>query len=209
MMDQSRWIEVEFNALRQEILTFGEAERSAVKFYVPAAAAVYAAPYFLLQQSPSLLADQRHQAFLWTFCAAVAGLLILALLHTLYWTVNAARRIGAYIKESIEPRTNGGLRWETVFHQLSQKRYHWPSDAAAVAAAAVLANMVASAAASVMFLEGVNQIWPTLASCFFTLISLPAIRRIIGSAESRTEYVERISKVIQSIETRSEIASPR
>jgi hypothetical protein len=194
-MDQSRWIEIEFNALRQEILTFGEAERSAVKFYVPAAAAVYAIPYFLLQQSPQRALDQEYQTFLWTFCAAVAGLLTLALLHTLYWSINAARKIGAYIKECIEPRTEGGLRWESVFFRLSQKRYHWPSDAAAVGAAAILANVVVASAASIMFLTGSNRLSPPLAAAVFAAMSLPTIRRIVGAPGSRAEYVKRIADI--------------
>src|ERR1051325_8733932 len=108
----NRWIEIEFVALRTEILALAEAERSTVRFFIPAAAVVYTVPYFILPHFVRV--SNQQSAFLWTFCAAVAGLLTLAMIQSQFWSVDGARRIGAYIREGIEPRTAGGLRWEQV-----------------------------------------------------------------------------------------------
>src|ERR1043166_9177630 len=158
-MEPEHWIELEFQALRAEILALGEAERSAVKFYVPAAAVVYAIPYYLTQQMPKVLADEQHRAFLWIFCPTVAGLLILAMLQSLYWSVDGARRIGMYIKVGLETRTSHALRWETVFFEFSQTRKPLPSDSSTIGMVSVLANVGAAIAAALTFLHGWNSIW--------------------------------------------------
>jgi hypothetical protein len=208
MMNHEKWLELEFTALRQEILTFGEAERSAVKFYLPAAASVYAVPYFLLQQPAARTAGADSQTFVWTFCATVAGLLTFALANSLYWSVNGSRRIDMYIKECIEPRTQGGLQWETVFYYLSQKRYRWPSDSAGIAAMAVLANLVAASAAAAMFLSGPDRFYPVTAASSFALLALPTIRRIVNAADARQEYATRIGQIRDMIERKMSLPSP-
>jgi hypothetical protein len=68
-----------------------------VKFYISAAAVVYAVPYYLLSQAAHASAEQ-HRTFLWTFSATAAGLLIMAMLQSLFWSVDRARRLGMYIK---------------------------------------------------------------------------------------------------------------
>ena len=208
MMNHEKWLELEFVALRQEILTFGEAERSAVKFYLPAAASVYAVPYFLIQQASASIVGTDAQTFVWTFCATVAGLLTFALANSLYWSVNGSRRIGMYIKECIEPRTHGGLQWETVFYHLSQKRYRWPSDSAGIAAMAVLANLVAASAAAVMFLGADDRFYPVSAASGFALLALPTIRRIVNAADARQEYAIRIGQIRDMIERKASLPVP-
>jgi hypothetical protein len=208
MLNHEKWLELEFVALRQEILTFGEAERSAVKFYLPAAATVYAVPYFLLQHSPASRNGTDAAVFVWTFCATVAGLLTFALANSLYWSVNGSRRIGMYIKECIETRTSGGLQWETVFYHLSQKRYRWPSDSAGIAAMAVLANLVAASAAAAMFLGGNDRFYPVTAASGFALLALPTIRRIVNAADARQEYSVRIGQIRDMLERKASLPAP-
>ena len=64
----NRWREVEFTALREEILALGEAERNAVRFYIPATAIVYAVPYYVSERMATAMSDPLKQAFMWTFC---------------------------------------------------------------------------------------------------------------------------------------------
>ncbi len=195
-MDTAKWLEAEFNALRTEILALGEAERDAVKFYVPAASVVYAVPYYLLEHlSPASVAEQ-HRTFLWTFSATAAGMLVLAMLQSLYWSVDGARRLGMYIMNAIEPRTHGGLRWEWTLFQLHQKRQKWPSDSLTIAVASVLANLVAAYAAANVFIQGFAQLWPVVIASAFAAASLPSIRRIDASSGTRREYAERITALM-------------
>lgn len=197
-MQPAKWIQLEFQALRAEILALGEAERSAVKFYVPAAAVVYAVPYYLMQQMPKALGDEQHQAFLWIFCPTVAGLLILAMLQSLYWAVDGARRIGMYIKVALESRTGYGLRWESVFYELSQKQKQLPSDSSTIGTISVLANLGASVAAAFTFLHGYNRIWPILAAALFAWPSFWILKKIYDSGESRRTYSERFGEIVQA-----------
>jgi hypothetical protein len=196
-MDTDRWMELEFNALRNEILALGEAERSSVRFYIPVAAVVYAVPYFLLQQ-PTMKLDHQQQAFIWTFCATVVGLLTLAMIQSIFWSVDGARRIGTYIRNGIEPRTGGGLRWETVLTQLNQRRYLLPSDSLTIATSTILANLVAAFSAGMMFLVGGERIWPSVAASVFALLALPSLRRIASSTQIRRAYAERVTELMMA-----------
>lgn len=196
-MDTDRWMELEFNALRSEILALGEAERSSVRFYIPVAAVVYAVPYFLLQQ-PAMKVDQQQEAFIWTFCATVVGLLTLAMIQSIFWSVDGARRIGTYIRNGIEPRTGGGLRWETVLTQLNQKRYLLPSDSLTIATSTVVANLVAAFSAGMLFLARSERIWPAAAASAFALMALPSLRRIASSTQIRRAYAERVTELMMA-----------
>jgi hypothetical protein len=205
-MEFERWIELEFNALRAKILALGEAERSSVKFYVPAAAVVYGVPYFLFQHMPKAVSDEQHQTFLWIFCPTVAGLLILAMIQSLFWSVDGVRRIGMYIKVAIEPRTNHGLRWESVLYELSQKQRQLPSDSSTIGIISVVANVVAATAAGFTFLHGCNRFWPAAAAVLLASPSLWILSRIYRSAESRRAYSDQFTHILES--TLSPVSEP-
>ena len=190
------WIELEFNALRNEILALGEAERSAVKFYIPSAAAVYTVPYLLLQHLPTTVSDESHRAFLWILCPAVAGLLILAMLQSLFWSVDGARRIGMYIKTSIEPRTNDGLRWESIFFEMSQTQTQLPSDSATIGTIGVIANLGAAVAAGFTFLHDWHRLWPAIAALVMAVPSFWILHRIYDSKNTRLRYSERFRSIL-------------
>lgn len=112
MKEESDWIELEYNHLKAEIMSLGQAKLSTARFYLPAAATVYAVPYLL---------KQTDQPYLWTFCVAVAGLLVLTMTQALYVCSSGIRRAGVYIREVLEPRTNGGLRWEHAVRHLTRR----------------------------------------------------------------------------------------
>jgi hypothetical protein len=194
-MEDDRWLELEFNALRAELLALGQAERSAVKFCIPAASSVYAVPYILLHQQSAV--PQDHAVFLWTLCATVAGLLTLAMIQSLFWSVDGARRIGMYIKESIEPRTAKGLRWETTLFQLyDQKQFAWPSESVTIAGSTVLANLVAALAAGVLFVDGIASFIPVIGACMVSVFALPALMRMARPSQTRTAYADRIEDLM-------------
>ncbi|MDP9193201.1 MAG: hypothetical protein M3P06_16005 [Acidobacteriota bacterium] len=195
-MDNNSWAAVEFAALRQEILALGEAERSAVKFYIPAVAVVYAIPYYLSERMGDAIADPRRQAFLWTFCVLVAELLTLAMLQSLFWSTDGARRLGVYIKTAIEPLTEYQLRWESVFHELTQERKQFFSDSSTVGAISVLVNIFAACAIGFAFLDNQRFWWPILPTSVMTGISCVVLRRIASSKTSRRTYAERYRNIL-------------
>lgn len=196
-MDADQWREAEFTALRTEILTLGEAERSAVKFYIPAVAVVYAIPYYLSEKIASTMFDARGQAALWTFCVVVTELLTLAMLQTLFWSVDGARRIGVYIKTAIEPRTSYTLRWESVFHELTQDRKQYLSDSATVGAVSVVANIFASCAVGFIFLDARYWWWPFVPTTVMTFISCVVLSRIFASGSTRRKYAARYEAILK------------
>jgi len=118
--------------------------------------------------------------------------------QSLFWSVDGARRIGMYIKVAIEPRTGGGLRWESVFYELSQKQKPLPSDSSTIGIVAVTANVVASGAAGFTFLSDSNRLWPIAAALLLAWPSIWILRRIYRSADSRREYSERFVTILES-----------
>jgi hypothetical protein len=194
-----KWIELEYAALRSEILALGEAERAAVKFYIPAAAIVYAAPYYLLRQPSSITPDPPNIAFLWIFCVVVAGLLTLAMLQSLYWSVDGARRIGTYIKCALEKRSGYGLRWETIFFALTQGRFPLPSDSSAVALLAISVNLVAAVAIGITFLEPVYRWWPLVAAVVLAAPAISILVQLLRSAAVRRRYEHRYSVIVLAL----------
>jgi hypothetical protein len=191
-----KWTELEFVALRQEILALAEAERSSIRFFIPAAAVVYTVPYFLLERLAK--PTDQQSAYLWTLCAVVAGMMALAMTHSLLWSVDGARRIGAYIRKALEPRTNGGLRWEGccfTFHQLTTR---WPSEALTISIAAIVANVVAAAGAAFVFLDPINRAWPPAAAAVLAALAIPSLWRIAQSAAARGEYAKQVEEYISA-----------
>jgi hypothetical protein len=116
-------LELEYQALRDEILALGAAERDAVKFYLPVAALVYAVPYYLLEQAELRSEALKHPTFLWTFVAAVAGLLLLAMLRSILWSVDGSRRLGMYIKLS---STRSAAPWDLTIPAARERRRSVP-----------------------------------------------------------------------------------
>jgi len=199
-MDEDGWLEVEYQALRTEILALGAAERDAVKFYVPSSAFVYAVPYYLFGQGYLGTSALKNAPFLWTFVAAVAGLLLLAMLRSVLWSVDGSRRLGMYIMTVIEPRTRGGLRYESMLFRLQQKRRRRPSDAFTIAVSCVISNVVAACGAGVLFMPDepwFRQFQAMLVALGFLVASIPSILTIRGSRGGRRAYHEHMTELMR------------
>ncbi|MEA2462623.1 MAG: hypothetical protein QOJ98_370 [Acidobacteriota bacterium] len=194
-MDNDRWLELEYQALRDEILALGAAERDAVKFYVPIAALAYAVPYYLLEQADLRPPALAHQTFLWTFAASVTGLLLLAMLRSILWSVDGSRRLGMYIKTVIEPRTRGGLRYEWLLFQLQQERPKRPSDVFMISLGSVLVNCLAAGATGRLFIkEAPEAFFPVSVALGFAIASIGSILTIRDSRGTRRRYHEHMKK---------------
>jgi hypothetical protein len=193
-MDDDRWLELEYQALRDEILALGAAERDAVKFYLPVAALVYAVPYYLLEQAELRSEALKHPTFLWTFVAAVAGLLLLAMLRSILWSVDGSRRLGMYIKTVIEPRTRGGLRYEWMLFQLHQEPRRRPSDVFMISLGSVLINFFAACATGMLFIKCAPQAFlPAIVALGFAAASIRSIWTI-RDRDTRRRYHEDMAK---------------
>lgn len=168
-MPEEKWTEIEYLSLRQELFNLIEIGQATVRFCLPASAAVYAVPVLL--QRPS-------DVYLWCVCAGLAGLLLTAMVFTFCGCVEGARRIGAYIKEVIEPATNHGLKWETILWNLERQRAE-PSIPAilVVAAGAFVANVGAAAASGMIFLDGQDVMFPPAVAGLFVFIGMPIALR--------------------------------
>jgi hypothetical protein len=188
-MAESRLVELEYQSLRQELFLLIDIGQSAVKFCVPASAAVYAVPVLL---------HQMDQVYLWSVCAGLAGLLITALVHTFCGCVEGARKIGAYIMEGIEPRSGGQLNWEHVLFHLEEHQGK-PSltPILAIAGGALLANIAAAGGAGVMFLKATESWIPPAIAAIFALPSLPAAWRVSRNSTQREHYVAEVREIIR------------
>lgn len=194
-MDVDRWRELEYTTLRQEILTLFEAHHSTPRFFLPAAAGVYTIPYVLQQTS---------QVFLWSMCAGVVGLMLLAMNHTLFASVDGVRRVGTYIKEAIEPDTKGGLRWEGFVFAWHQRQSSWqPSEHAILALGAVLANIVAATGAGYLFIGGGYFAAPAVCAILTGALSVPTIYSLWRSPLLRRRHTEEAASIIQVIGQRA------
>jgi hypothetical protein len=193
-MDIDNWTELEYQSLRAEILTTIELHHSTIRFFLPASAAAYAIPYLLHQTS---------QIFLWSVCAGLAGLMISAMNHTLFASVDGVRRLGSYIKEAIEPRTNGGLRWEAVIYQWDQETHWWPTEHATTALATVVANIAAAAGAGIIFGKGRAAFIPVAVAAGIGIFNFPIIFRMWTSARQRLRHTTAIASSIVRTERKA------
>jgi hypothetical protein len=187
---ESRWLEIEYSNLRQEIVTLGAASQSAVRFFVPAAAAVYTVPHFLQQTS---------DIYIWTLCVAVAGILLLAMTSSLFASVDSIRRLGMYIKRGIEPRSAGGLRWEAVVADLDRMAWKWPSEEFVLAFCATLGNVAGAIGTGFVFLGWPSAIGPLAAASLFASLSAPYLWRMARAVSERQQYDACIVKTLRKI----------
>lgn len=194
-MDEDDWVEREYQALRAEILALGEAERDAVKFYVPLAALVYVVPYYILTNWR--LPTPAHHAYLWSLAAGVVGLMLLAMMRSILWSVDGSGRVGIYIMSVIEPRTRGGLRYESILFELQQKQKVRASDVFMVAVACVLANIAAAFGASYSFLSGRARWLPVAVALALLAFTLPSLLSIASESRKRVKYVEDLQEAMQ------------
>ena len=100
-----------------------------------------------------------------------------------------------YIKVAIEPRTDYGLRWESVFYELSQRQRQLPSESSTIGLVAVVANIVAAIAAGFTFLHGWNRFWPAATATSLAILSLWILNRIYWSGRTRRMYAEQYERI--------------
>jgi hypothetical protein len=193
-----KWMQLEYVALRAEILALAAAEQSAVKFFLPTAGAVLAVPY---------LVKVTGEPYLWAICAGVAGLLVAAMVHTLHASVDGVRKIGMYIKEGIEPRTEGALRWEYVIFKWDQdKSSAWLSETLAISVGAVIANVSATVGAAITFLPTSSRFVPIVVTGLVASLSLRPLIRIANAGKHRTKYSSDVITFLRGDETVSTAA---
>jgi hypothetical protein len=188
MKDEDDWIELEYKHLRDEIMSLGAAKLGTVRFYLPAAASVYAVPYLL---------KQTGQAYLWALCSAVAGLLVLTMSQTLFVSSNGIRRLGVYIRDVLEPRTRGGLRWEHAVRLFDGRRRFWLGQSFTISASAVVANVVAASGAAFAFLpQDTSRLWPILAAAVTAVPTIPGLWRMLRPTAERDLLMQQIDSII-------------
>lgn len=189
-MSKDKWLELEYQALREELTKLMDIGHGTVRFCLPAAAAVYALP---------VVVGKTTQVYLWALCAALGGLLITAMVHTFCACIAGGRRIGAYIKEAIEPNTNGGLNWEGVIFEWEKRgKQASISPLLAVSAGSLLANVVAAAGAGVVFLQGLASLVPPAVAVVFVFLSLPIAFRTSRASMGREQCVTDVKEILKS-----------
>jgi len=197
-MAEDNWRELEYQALREELTKLMDICHATVRFCLPAAAAVYALP---------ILVKQTGEVYLWSLCAALGGLLITAMVHTFCACITGGRRIGAYIKEAIEPNTNGGLRWETtIFEWETHDKQAALGPLLAVSAGSLLANVVAAAGAGAVFLRGFASLVPPVVAVIFVFLSLPIAFRTSRPSSGREQCVADVRAILAARPIRVESA---
>ncbi len=194
-MPEDRWVEMEYQALQEQMSKLLDVGQSAVRFCLPAAAAVYALP---------VLVQQTSQTYLWALCTGLASLLITAMVHTFCACVTGGRRIGAYIKEAIEPHTKGGMRWEAmIFEWENRETRRSMSPLLAISAGALLANVAAAAGAGAVFLHGAEALIPPMIAVLFVPLSLPAAFNTARSSNARRQCVADVSEFLGALHSAS------
>ena len=189
-MSDTKWIELEYESLRQEILSLTESQQSAARFFIPAAAAVYAVPYLL---------NRTSEALLWSVCAGGAALMILAMSYTLLAYVEGVHKLGTYVAKAIEPRTEGGLRWETFLFQTQTVRERaWPSEHVVISVVAITAHVAAAFGAGRLFLAPSDALTPPFVASIGALLTLPAAYRMWTSGKARRRYANLVEATLKT-----------
>ena len=189
-MSDTKWIELEYESLREEILSLTESQQSASRFFIPAAAAVYAVPYLL---------NRTSEALLWSVCAGGAALMILAMSYTLLAYVEGVHKLGTYLAKAIEPRTGGGLQWETfLFQTQTVRRRAWPSEHVVISVVAVIAHVAAAFGAGRLFLaHSDDALTPPLVAALGAFLTLPAAYRMWRSGKARRRYADLVEATLK------------
>jgi hypothetical protein len=193
------WIELEYKALRDEQMSLVRGREVAGRFFLTAASSVYIVPYAL---------KRTDDMFLWTVSVSVSGLLLLAMVRSLYSCTAGIRRIGVYIKERLEKESGGGLMWHHVISRFDQSRAH-AGQFFTVAGIAILANVIAAVSAERIFLRPNVVGWPGIAAAIVALLSAPTLWKMATPGYLRRLYSAGLSAAIEA-ETkdrkRSEVA---
>jgi len=188
-MAERPWIELEFQALRQDMMMLADAAKTMVTFCLPAAAVVYAVPVLLHQTS---------QPFLWALCAGLASLLLAAMVQAFCSCLNGGWKIGTYIKEVIEPQTNGGLQWEGILFDWEQRTIvHTEAAVLAISTGALIANLAAAVGVGVAFLSGWTAFVPAMIAGVFAIACIPAAWRTSRVAHRRKEHSRQLKEILQ------------
>lgn len=170
-----------------------DAAKMMVTFCLPAAAVVYAVPVVLQQAS---------QPFLWAICAGLASLLLTAMVQSFCSCLNGGWRIGTYIKEVIEPQTNGGLQWEGVLFDWEQRTIlHTEAAVLVVSTGALLANLAAAIGVGIAFLKGWTAFVPAMIAGIFAIVCIPAAWRTSKIANQRKEYSRQLREILEERRT--------
>jgi hypothetical protein len=188
-MPEREWIELEFNALRRDIAMLADAAKTMVTFCLPAAAVVYAVPVLL---------QKTAQPFLWAICAALASLLLTAMVQAFCSCLNGGWKLGTYIKEVIEPQTNGGLQWEGILFDWEQRSIrHTEAAVLVISTGALLANFGAAVGVGVAILSGWTAFVPATIAGIFAIACIPAAWRTSRVAHQRGEYSRQLRQILQ------------
>jgi hypothetical protein len=200
-VSEAEWVKLEYESLREEILSLTGSQQSATRFFIPAASAVYTVPYLLKLTSQSLL---------WSVCAGGAALMVLAMSYTLLAYVEGIHKLGTYIAKAIEPTTGGGLRWETfLFKTQTVQSIAWPSEHVVISVVAVIANVAAASGAGRLFLPQEDAPMPALVAIIGALLTLPAPYRMWKSGQGRLGYADLIDATLRSpVETSNSDTTP-
>jgi hypothetical protein len=159
------WIELEYKALRDEMISLTTRREGALRFFLTAASSVYIVPYALKRTDDSSL---------WTVCVAVSGLLLLAMVRSMFSCTAGVCRIGVYIREHLEEKSKGGLIWEHVVSRFDQANLRVGSTFT-VAGIALVANLVAAISAERIFLRPYAIGWPGIAAGVALLLASPSL----------------------------------
>jgi hypothetical protein len=188
-MPERSWVEIEFQALRQDIVMLADVAKTMLTFCLPAAAVVYAVPVFLQQTS---------QPFIWAICAGLASLLLTAMVQTFCSCLNGGWKIGTYIKEVIEPQTNSGLQWEGVLFDWEQRTIiHTEAAVLVISTGALLANLGAAVGVGIAFLRGWTAFVPAMIAGIFAIACMPAAWRTSRVAHQRKEYSRQLREILE------------
>src|SRR5436190_314498 len=151
-MEREKWMEIEYGALRNEILKLIDSQQAATRFFLPAAAAIYSAPYLL---------NRTWEALVWEVCAGGAALMVLAMSYTLLAYVQGLYKVRTYIKVAIEDHAAGGWGWETfLFNSQTKRRINWPPEHVVICLVVVGANLAAALGAGRLFLGRSDALKP-------------------------------------------------
>jgi hypothetical protein len=203
----------EYESLRNELLGYYTLVQNTIKTYSIFAATVFCIPIVLgkivAAIAPDLLrSNQPSNVILnwsivstggaWLITSFLSGVILFTMIQSVYWTIDGVRKIGAYIRIIIEPKSSNSLNWERavsyVDSQLSFRKffrwnYPWPGDEAISCVCAIVLYTTACIGAGFAFCPD-NWYCPLIGALIPVLFSCIYIKKLLSWKSAEVQYTQ-------------------
>lgn len=190
-------IKLEYESLRIEIQDTVRNSNRVIQLFIPFVSIFYTIP-FILENGKYV-----HSMGLWFICNLFSSLTIFVLSYILAVNNDGIRKIGLYIKNVIEPKTNGILQWETINYKIDQGHHGLVHDETfCLIVVITLINVIASFAVGTFIgYSSSTYYWaPVLGPILLPLLGYRQYSTLRNWKKGRKEYNEILTLLFRNLD---------